>query len=523
MDHRSTARPAPATNDASARIKKDGDDAVARDDFARAAECYRQAVALDAANIGARVGLAFAALETGRYDEAEKQLTVVTAERPDIADGHYLLARLHRERNGQPGSDEVVRHLRKTLELDPHLEPAYHELTAELMARGNREGARATLQSAVQAFPDSAEFRYRLGSLAFDGLDYPVAILHFEAAVRLQPKSAELHCMLADALRDGGQPERAIAHYRNAVVLQPDLVSGYIALGQVLEKQGRLDEAIAAFRQAVDRDATLAAARHHLANVYLLKGEKTLALESLREVVRLQPDAGVEHLVQALSGGRSDVAPARYVEALFDSYADRFDSHLVKNLRYTIPEELAQRIIPRYEPGAKLDILDLGCGTGLAGAAVASLARRLVGVDLSGKMLEKAAERNLYQRLEQLDLVEMMDREAPEAYDLVLAADVLVYIGRLEEVVSRASRLLRPRGLFAFSVEALEPIASATVTDEQRAGFQLLETGRYAHTADYLDETARSHRFAPLLHDRVHGRIDRGHPVQHHLCVWRRE
>jgi predicted TPR repeat methyltransferase len=148
------------------------------------------------------------------------------------------------------------------------------------------------------------------------------------------------------------------------------------------------------------------AAHHHLGNAYLRKGATQEAIACFREVVRLEPSSGVAHLIEALSGTSSDRAPDEYVEKLFDEYAERFDSHLVQALKYSIPERLAELWKAHSSHDAeKWDVLDLGCGTGLAGLAIAPYARRLVGVDLSAKMLEKAAARGLYHRLERLDLV----------------------------------------------------------------------------------------------------------------------
>jgi predicted TPR repeat methyltransferase len=151
---------------------------------------------------------------------------------------------------------------------------------------------------------------------------------------------------------------------------------------------------------------------------------------------------------------------------LFDVYAQRFDSHLVQVLNYSVPEKLAASAALFPSGGEKWAILDLGCGTGLSGAAIAQFARHMVGVDLSSKMLDKARERNLYARLEQLDLLAMMEAEPAASYDVVFAADVFVYLGKLDELVSQARRLLRPGGLFAFSVESLEALQTGADSTE---------------------------------------------------------
>ena len=207
---------------------------------------------------------------------------------------------------------------------------------------------------------------------------------------------------------------------------------------------------------------------------------------------------------------------------MFDEYAHKFDSHLVKVLSYSVPEKLADLLRPYSDPDReKWIILDLGCGTGLSGAAIAPFARQLVGVDLSAKMLEKARERSLYSRLERLDLLTMMQGEAASSYDVVFAADVFVYLGKLDELVNQAQRLLRPGGLFAFSVESLEALTDNASTLSGQRDYQLNITGRYAHSVAYLARMAAHYGFDVLSTTDTQSRLDKGKPVQGYLALWR--
>ena len=153
---------------------------------------------------------------------------------------------------------------------------------------------------------------------------------------------------------------------------------------------------------------------------------------------------------------------------------------------------------------------------------LAPYARQLVGVDLSAKMLDKARERNLYHRLEQLDLLTMMQGEAAASYDVVFAADVFVYLGKLDELVDQARRLLRPGGLFAFSVESLDALAGDAAALPDRRDYKLNVTARYAHSIAYLTRMAADNGFDVLSTTGTQHRLDRGKPVQGYLALWRR-
>jgi predicted TPR repeat methyltransferase len=116
--------------------------------------------------------------------------------------------------------------------------------------------------------------------------------------------------------------------------------------------------------------------------------------------------------------------------------------------------------------------VDLGCGTGLAGPRLRAERSRLVGVDVSPRMLAKAAERGCYDELVEADMTAFLE-ETPERFDLVFAADALVYLGDLEGFLSAAARVAPPGGFLAFNLETTA-----------RAPYVLLPSGRFAHAID---------------------------------------
>jgi len=166
--------------------------------------------------------------------------------------------------------------------------------------------------------------------------------------------------------------------------------------------------------------------------------------------------------------------------------------------------------VAALNPGTGLSVLDLGCGTGLCGPLFRPLAATLAGVDLSPAMIDKARRRGVYDRLEVGDLVTAL-RRAPGAADLLVAADVLVYVGDLAPVLSAAAAALRPGGLFAFSVE-----------EHSGAGFTLLPTRRYAHSAEYVNsEAARVGLEVIHLHGAI-ARTENGRDVPALIIILRR-
>lgn len=168
-------------------------------------------------------------------------------------------------------------------------------------------------------------------------------------------------------------------------------------------------------------------------------------------------------------------APADYVEKHFDDFADRFDHQLVDLLGYAAPTELAG-MVARYRPSFS-SAVDLGCGTGLAAAALRPMSDRLVGVDLSERMLAKCWERSGYDALVKDDVVAFLV-EGGRGFDLIFAADVLIYLGDLAAFFDAVAATLPQDGVLAITTER---------ADE---GWKLLDSGRFAHADSYLDALA---------------------------------
>jgi predicted TPR repeat methyltransferase len=346
------------------------------------------------------------------------------------------------------------------------------------------------------------------------------AVAYYEAARAGLPDSAELNTKLGNLLRVLGRNREAIAAYRDAVRLNPDFAAVHNNLGVALCAEEETDQAAACFRRAIAIEPGLAQAHENLGGVYYGRGRLADSLACFRQVLLTQPDNGnALHMVATMTGGQPERAADQYVVQVFDGYAERFEAHLVGQLEYDVPQQIAALVRNHAgtgRPATNWDVLDLGCGTGLVGAAIATSgitagAGDLVGVDLSRKMLEKARVKNVYTRLEQADVQGMMQGEPAASYDLIVAADVFIYVGRLDGIVTEVKRLLRPGGLFGFSVEALEGA---------RQGYLLMSTGRYTHAVRYLEELASDGGFRVLAALSTPIRKQDGVPVPGWLFLW---
>ncbi len=403
-------------------------------------------------------------------------------------------------------------------------------------------GASRAFRLACAADPASAEAWGALADSARETGGAAEALSACGRAVALDPGVWSRRTVLAEVLRAAGRLEEAVAAGRSLVAERPDSAAARLGLARALAAAGQRDAALEEYHEAValrpgDRDAVLELAallvetgdalgaverlqpltrrepedaEPHAAigRAWIALQEPEKALAALRRAHGLDPDGrlGCAALIAALESGEGadlSAAPlsAAYVRALFDRYADRFDRDLVGKLGYSAPGQL-RGAVDRLGPASGLRVLDLGCGTGLAGEVFRPLAAHLAGVDIAPRMVEKARARNLYDALSVGDVVAAVGA-APGAWDLLVAADVLVYIGNLIPLFEGAASALRPGGRFAATVERLEGGAAA-------GGYALGPSRRYAHAESYLRETAAAAGLEVLLVEPCSSRREKG-------------
>ncbi|MGX5849480.1 methyltransferase domain-containing protein [Mesorhizobium sp. PL10] len=287
--------------------------------------------------------------------------------------------------------------------------------------------------------------------------------------------TADRRADYAEMLFGSGDPVAAAELLLGALELAPQWAAGWFRLGEMHETTERLDLAAQAWAMALKLDPA----------------------DRLGAALKLQ-------LI-----GQAPVAaapPSAFVETLFDHYAESFEGDLVDKLGYRLPEFL-DRAIRAARPGRFSLALDLGCGTGLMGERLRPVAERLEGYDISAAMLKKARAKGVYDLLAKADL-QHFAYAGPKA-DLVVAADVFIYVGALDGVVKIVAGILAGNGLFAFSVET--PVEGEGLGD---ADFVLRPSRRYAHSPPYVERVLAANDLSVLSMQPTVIRWDRRQPVE---------
>ena len=303
-------------SDESIQHKEQGDEHLGNGDFARAAQCYRQAIAVNPGYAKAYGNLGFTLKEQGLLEAAEESLKQAIAIDPSIADAHYLLGTLCRE-NGR--WEEACAHFRKALEMAPDFEIAYRDLFFLLFQRGHLEEARQTVMQGIECNPNSAELHFYLGNLHRSQQQFDSAIASFDHALAIVPNHIDARLNAARVLHSAGRFGEAAARYAKVLSIAPDHFESHYSLGTVLQLLGQRDEAAQSYRRSLAIQPDSYEAHVTLGNILQEMGQFEDALASYRKALQIKPDLVEAHfnLGAALQSlGQLDEAMACYRRAL---------------------------------------------------------------------------------------------------------------------------------------------------------------------------------------------------------------
>jgi predicted TPR repeat methyltransferase len=446
-------------------------------------------------------------LQTGQLQQANSLLSVIVQSLPKYADALHLFG-ICRMQLGDPEQAQDL--IRQAIHILPTAAMFHANLGNILLQSRDPEGACQSLLRACELQPDLIDAFINLGTACLQLNRINKARAAFERVLQLAPGHPVALTGLGDVSLACNEPLRALELFRRMSPQQVDTPDMQLRIGVALRKSGNEQGAIEHYRSALVRFPESADLHHNLALILQGRGDYDEARQHFEAVLNLvSDDASARHMLSALIGDNSATAPAEYVRNTFDYYADTFDDHLVNTLNYRTPERIA-RAIRVVGADNVSTILDLGCGTGLMADSLKGY-QRLVGIDLSPRMLEKAAARKAYTELVEADVDGYLQNQPDATFDLITSADVFVYMGDLETTFIEAIRVLTPGGVFAFSVEALL---------NEKGDYRLKPTGRYQHHIDYLRRMACVAGLRERYLEKLSIREQKGKAVEGYVCVY---
>ncbi|OGQ95592.1 MAG: hypothetical protein A2521_07900 [Deltaproteobacteria bacterium RIFOXYD12_FULL_57_12] len=428
-----------------------------------------------AADLQILFGKAFACQQAGDYAEAARLYRLVLARMPDNVNLLCNLGILYRDMK-KPAM--AMTHLQRACAIDPENPMVNLNLGAVFEETNDLPGAVASYRRALQAAPDDPRILNNLGK----------------------------------ALYQQGETETALDYLKKAVLLAPGYPLARNNLGVLLCTLGKSHEAIDCFKQSLAATPENSDTLYNLAGALNTVGSTAEAEFYYRRAVAVDPHhAAARHMLAAITGTQTAKAPAAYVVDTFDRYAGQFDNQLTEKLGYQVPAMLREVLTQATDTTTFRNVLDLGCGTGLSGLAFRDLAGKLTGVDLSAKMLEKAAAKNIYDKLHLDDIVSFLNGTEDE-FDLFIATDVFVYLGDLIPVYTAIRRRATGPAHLVFSIETTGP----------GRDYELRTSGRYAQSVDYILRLAAEFGFVVVLNEKRNIRREQGQWIGGNIFILRR-
>lgn len=239
------------------------------------------------------------------------------------------------------------------------------------------------------------------------------------------------------------------------------------------------------------------------------------AAKAYHEALQFDPDDHGGVAVRLAAMGKGDVpetAPKAYVATLFNQTAEMFDHILVDQLHYDVPLQLREALIKATDGRVFNKMLDLGCGTGLSADALDDVALAKTGVDIAENMIEIAYEKGDYDQLFVADVVDFVCQKG-SCWDLIVATDLLPYMGEVTRFFAGVSDCLEKEGFFGFSTE--------TLPDNEFSGlnFKVGVHQRFAHKKNYIENILMAHSMTVIDCHAITVREEQGAAVPGHLFI----
>lgn len=482
---------------------------------------FEKSILKDFNNFEIYFNLGWSLFALGKYNEAANAYHKVLKLKPDTKEAYnslgeiYALTGDHRKAeemfhcalNFDPSYPEALSNLAYLKNDINELEKIYHKhpehsFTAYQLAllfqkKGDLNKA---LDYAVKAAQNTPIESYQLlaGELHLQNHHPESAKVYFCEALQINPKSVTALINLANAEPDAKTAEKM---YKQALDISPQDFDAHLNYAVLLHNQNRLSEALEEYRKAVTINPDSSEVSHNLGILQRQMGEFTQALGLFFNSFSLNPDSPQYALdiaetltimyaeqpqqarqaaqrwleqypdnifaqrINAAFENKTTDTDSKYSRQLFDVFASTYEQTM-QDINYKLPLKMSEFI------GDILGtIIDLGCGTGLLGEQIKRPHNHIIGVDISEQMLQKAKNKNIYDRLEQANITEYCNHLPPQAF--VTAADVMGYIGNIEPLLQK----IYPHP-FAFSI----------ATDNKCNNYTLLPNGRYVYNKQYVHD-----------------------------------
>jgi len=381
------------------------------------------------------------------------------------------------------------------IDQQPNCVPALVQLTQLALASDDYEQAIALAKQAIDIHPQHAFGQYYLAQAYYQQQQYSHALTHYVEAFALDPSLPDIHFHLGCVYCQQRFFDNALKHWLQHHHEHRHTTTAF-NIGVTYLFLGRYTEAETTFQSILQAEPNHEQALENLACTHLQNNQLDESIRCYQQLYQLNQRPGVAYILQALTAQathENDASlAADYASSLFNQYAPYYDQHLVQVLQYQAPQVLRRHLRELNRASPFQSSLDLGCGTGLCGQVLAGQSAQLTGVDISENMLYFARQTNAYHRLICQDMLAFLTEQSLQ-FDLIVLADVLPYIGQLDQLIALLAQRTMTDGYIWLSYE---------LTYEH--DYYLQRSIRYAHHPDYVVNCFGRHGFHLITHQNCH-------------------
>ncbi len=347
----------------------------------------------------------------------------------------------------------------------------------QLHQQGHLHQAIDIYRSLLDLAPQASFIHYNLAHALSEIEQHQEALKHYTLAVKNAPDDTDILFNLGCCQKKNGMPEDAAHTYQKLLALNEKDIDARYNLANCYKDLEHHAEAICHYKKVLELVPDHLSSLNNLAFLYHKRGDENDAIVYYQKVIQLNPEnSSAHHMLSALKGEVISEAPVDYVQTVFDNYSSNYEASLLDKLEYRVPQKIKAAFLELFPQKNRFNcLLDLGCGSGLGALEFKDFCDRMIGVDLSPRMLDLAEEKKIYDQLYCQEILAFLTA-AKRQYDIILAADVFTYIGDLEPVVQQVYDVCLDNCIFMFSTETC------------KEKYVLRKSGRFAHSERYLQE-----------------------------------
>ncbi len=453
----------------------------------------------------ARILLADLYYQNKEYEQAIYHYTEATKEKHRHAHPYFNCALAYCQLQN---FDQANNELLKVINIDPNHVSALNQLGEISLTQKKYKQACDFFSRALLINNNLAETWHSLALSEFFLQQYQNAIDSFNQCLDIKPQHPTANQECANAYVKLNKFNDAIRHYYRQIEIKPCNDTFY-NLAVCFMYQEKTNDAIEYFNKALKTAHNPTQSNLNLGSLYLKINNLKKAQLHYEAALSVDPEnKEAQHILSAITQqNTANRAPSRYISSLFDQYANHYDQHLTQHLNYQTHQLIFDFFNAEEHDKKSLSILELGCGTGLCGELISPYANSLIGVDLSQRMLNIAAKKNIYNKLIKADIFDLSNLE--DQFNWLIAADVFPYCGDLLPLLMSCKNKLTPSGSLLFSVESTH----------LKRDYYLQTSIRYAHSYQYLENTIKQSGFTSFSIHEVTLRHQYKKPVKGYIIL----